>query len=40
MEEGSTGHGGVLTEDKKTWYPSEGALKGSLTADIGKLSRR
>ncbi|MEO7530615.1 MAG: glycosyl hydrolase family 28 protein [Sediminibacterium sp.] len=32
------GTGGVLTEDKKTWYPSEGALKGSLTSDIGKLS--
>jgi DNA sulfur modification protein DndE len=30
--------GGVLTADKNTWYPSETALKGSLTADIGKLS--
>ncbi|MES2374155.1 MAG: glycosyl hydrolase family 28 protein [Bacteroidota bacterium] len=30
--------GGVLTADKATWYSSEGALKGSLTADIGKLS--
>lgn len=30
--------GGVLTEDKTGWYPSEGALKGSLTSDIGKLS--
>lgn len=30
--------GGVLTTDKNTWYPSETALKGSLTADIGKLS--
>ncbi|MEO8172067.1 MAG: glycosyl hydrolase family 28 protein [Sediminibacterium sp.] len=29
--------GGVLTADKSTWYSSEGALKGSLTADIGKL---
>ncbi len=30
--------GGVLTEDKKSWYPSAGALKGSLTSDIGRLS--
>ncbi len=30
--------GGVLTEDKTGWYPSAGALKASLTADIGKLS--
>lgn len=30
--------GGVLTADKGTWYSSESALKGSLTADIGKLS--
>lgn len=30
--------GGVLTEDKKTWYPSEGAIKGSLNANIGKLA--
>ncbi|MES2332997.1 MAG: glycosyl hydrolase family 28 protein [Bacteroidota bacterium] len=33
-----TSHGGVLTEDKKTWYPSAGALKGSLTSNIGKLA--
>ncbi len=30
--------GGVLTEDKSGWYPSEGALKASITGDIGKLS--
>lgn len=30
--------GGVLTEDKKGWYPSAGALKASLTSDIGRLS--
>ncbi|MEO7769238.1 MAG: glycosyl hydrolase family 28 protein [Ferruginibacter sp.] len=30
-------YGGVLTEDKKTWYSSMGALKGSLTSNIGKL---
>ena len=30
--------GGVLTEDKSGWYPSEGALKGSLSGDVGKLS--
>lgn len=29
--------GGVLTEDKTTWYPSESALKGSFNNDIGKL---
>ncbi len=29
--------GGVLTEDKKGWYPSAGALKASLTSDIGRL---
>lgn len=29
--------GGVVTEDKSTWYSSEGALKGSLTNNIGKL---
>lgn len=31
------GGGGVVTEDKTTWYSSEGALKGSLTNNIGKL---
>jgi DNA sulfur modification protein DndE len=30
--------GGVLTEDKKGWYPSEGALKASATNNIGKLA--
>ncbi len=30
-------YGGVLTEDKKTWYSSQKALKGSLTNNIGKL---
>ncbi len=30
--------GGVLNESKNYWYPSAGALKGSLTSDIGKLS--
>jgi DNA sulfur modification protein DndE len=30
-------YGGVLTQDKKTWYSSEKALKGSLTSNIGKL---
>ncbi len=29
--------GGVVTEDKTTWYSSAGALKGSLTNNIGKL---
>lgn len=29
--------GGVLTADKKMWYSSEKALKGSLTNNIGKL---
>ena len=29
--------GGVLSEDKLNWYPSAGALKGSLTNNIGKL---
>ncbi|MCW3087420.1 MAG: lipolytic protein family, partial [Sediminibacterium sp.] len=29
--------GGVLSEDKSYWYPSAGALKGSLTNNIGKL---
>ncbi len=29
--------GGVLTENKATWYSSPGALKGSLTNNIGKL---
>jgi DNA sulfur modification protein DndE len=31
-------YGGVLTEDKKTWYSSAKALKGSLTNNIGKLA--
>jgi DNA sulfur modification protein DndE len=31
-------YGGVLTEDKKTWYSSAKALKGSLTSNIGKLA--
>ncbi|MBC7889452.1 MAG: right-handed parallel beta-helix repeat-containing protein [Ferruginibacter sp.] len=30
-------YGGVLTEDKKMWYSSSKALKGSLTNNIGKL---
>ena len=30
--------GGVLTADKKMWYSSEKALKGSLTNNIGKLT--
>lgn len=30
-------YGGVLTEDKKTWYSSEKALKGSLNNNIGKI---
>lgn len=30
--------GGVLNESKTTWYSSPGALKGSLTNNIGKLS--
>lgn len=30
--------GGVLTEDKSTWYSSPSALKGSLSGDVGKLS--
>ena len=29
--------GGVLSEDKSYWYPSAGALQGSLTNNIGKL---
>ena len=29
--------GGVLSEDKSNWYPSMGALQGSLTNNIGKL---
>lgn len=28
---------GVLNDDKSSWYPSAGALKGSLTNNIGKL---
>ena len=31
-------YGGVLTADKKMWYSSEKALKGSLTNNIGKLT--
>jgi len=31
-------YGGALTADKKTWYASEKALKGSLTNNIGKLT--
>ncbi|MBS1755181.1 MAG: right-handed parallel beta-helix repeat-containing protein [Bacteroidetes bacterium] len=31
-------YGGVLSADKKIWYPSEKALKGSLTNNIGKLT--
>jgi len=30
-------YGGVLTEDKKTWYSSPKALKGYLSNNIGKL---
>ncbi len=30
--------GGVLSENKATWYPSESALKGSISGDVGKLS--
>jgi DNA sulfur modification protein DndE len=29
--------GGVLSENKNTWYASESALKGSVTGDVGKL---
>ncbi len=29
--------GGVLSADKSTWYPSEGALKASIPNNIGKL---
>jgi hypothetical protein len=29
--------GGLLSEDKKTWYPSEQSLKGSQTKDAGVL---
>lgn len=31
-------YGGVLTEDKKMWYNSAGALKGSIDNNIGKLT--
>jgi DNA sulfur modification protein DndE len=31
-------YGGVLTDDKKTWYPSEKALKGLKENNIGKLT--
>ena len=30
--------GGVLSENKVNWYPSESALKGSVSGDVGKLS--
>lgn len=30
--------GGVLSEDKKTWYPSEGSLKGSQLQNPGVIS--
>ncbi len=30
--------GGVLSDDKKTWYPSEGSLKGSLLKNPGVIS--
>jgi polygalacturonase len=30
--------GGVLSDDKKTWYPSEKSLKGSLLKDPGVIS--
>lgn len=29
--------GGAVTADGNTWYPSDGALKGSLAGDIGKI---
>ncbi len=31
-------YGGALTDDKKTWYPSEAAVKASLDKNIGKLT--
>lgn len=31
--------GGVLSENKKIWYPSEKSLKGSKTKDVGVLSK-
>lgn len=30
--------GGVLSDDKKTWYPSEGSLKGSKLKNPGQIS--
>ena len=30
--------GGVLSENKTGWYPSESALKGSISGDVGKLN--
>jgi DNA sulfur modification protein DndE len=30
--------GGVLSENKTNWYPSESALKGSISGDVGKLA--
>jgi DNA sulfur modification protein DndE len=30
--------GGKLSADGNTWYPSESALRGSLTGDVGKMS--
>jgi DNA sulfur modification protein DndE len=30
--------GGSVTADGNTWYPSESALKGSLSSDIGKMN--
>ncbi|MFA4871120.1 MAG: glycoside hydrolase family 28 protein [Pedobacter sp.] len=31
--------GGVLSENKKIWYPSEKSLKGSKTKDVGVISK-
>ncbi len=31
--------GGVLSDDKKTWYPSEGSLKGSKLKNPGEITR-
>ncbi len=30
--------GGALNDAKDTWYPSESALRGSITGDVGKLA--
>ncbi len=30
--------GGILSENKNTWYASESALKGSISGDVGKLT--